>query len=166
MCLMGEALLSDSDCEIVEPQSLSFSRKRPVFCVENQEDMNYDGTPVKAPPASRWKIVPPTPQQSLQPSMEAMQLQMEVEDQENCSYGMEHGGEHGWTARDRVVIARMEQYLDKSDSLKVEVEEVELVLGPEDSEVDLRYILMNARRKERVAGSSIISAGQVRVSAW
>ena len=42
------------------------------FCVESQEDMTYDGTPVKAPPASRRKIMPPTPQQSLQPSIEAV----------------------------------------------------------------------------------------------
>ena len=66
--------------------------------------MNSDGTPVKAPPASRRKIKPPTPQQSPQPSIEAMQLQMEVEDQE---FAFE--GEYRWTARDRVVIARTEQ---------------------------------------------------------
>ena len=91
--------------------------------------------------------MPPAPQQSLQPSIEAMQLPMEEEDKENCSCLMEYGGEHRWTARDRVVIARMEQNLDQSDNLKVEVEELELLLGPEDSEVDLRYILMFARRK-------------------
>ena len=32
--------------------------------------------------------------------------------------------------------------------MKVEVEEVELLLGPEDSEVDLRHILMYARKKK------------------
>ena len=42
MVVIGRALLSNSDCEIVEPQSFSFSRKRQAFCVENQEDMNYD----------------------------------------------------------------------------------------------------------------------------
>ena len=57
--------------ETLEPQSSSFSRKRQALCVEKQEDMNYDGTPVKAPPASRRKIMPPTPRQSLQPSIEA-----------------------------------------------------------------------------------------------
>ena len=76
----------------------SLSRKRQAFGVESQEDMNYDETPVKAPPASRRKIVPPTPQQNPQPSIEAMQLQMEAEDQENCSCGMEYGGEHRWHA--------------------------------------------------------------------
>ena len=49
---MSEALLSDSDWEIVETQSFSFSRKRQAVCVENQEDMNYFGTRVKAPPPS------------------------------------------------------------------------------------------------------------------
>ena len=73
---------------------------------------------------------------------------MEVEHQENCSCGVEHGGEHGWTARDSAVIARVEQYLDESDSMKVEVEELELLLGPEDSEVNLRHILMYVRKKK------------------
>ena len=40
---------------------------------------------------------------------------MEVEDQEFA-----YEGEHWWTARDRVVFARMEQYLDRSESMKVE----------------------------------------------
>ena len=57
---------------------------------------------------------------------------MQVEDQENCSCGMEHGGEHRWTARDRVVVKRMEQYLDETDSRRVEVEELEHLLVPED----------------------------------
>ena len=34
---MTEALLSDSDWEIVEPQLFSFSTKRSVVRVENQE---------------------------------------------------------------------------------------------------------------------------------
>ena len=56
VAVMSEALLSDSGWEIVE-------------LGEIQEDMNYDGTPVKAPPTSRRKIMPPTPQQSLQSSI-------------------------------------------------------------------------------------------------
>ena len=84
LVVMSEALLSDFDCEIVEPQSSSLARKRQAFLVESQEDMNHHGTPVKALPASRRKILPPTQQQGQQPSIEAMQLQMEMEDQENC----------------------------------------------------------------------------------
>ena len=70
----------------------------------------------------------------------------------------------------RTVIAKMEQYLKESDNMKEEIEELELLLGPEDSEVDLRercttsgvgavsarsqevdirHIAMNARVKKR-----------------
>ena len=73
------------------------------------EEMNYDGTPVKAPQASSRKIMPPTTQQSLQPSIEVTQLQMEVDDEESGSCDMEYEGEY-----DRAVIARMEQYLNES----------------------------------------------------
>ena len=118
--------------------------------------MNYDGTPVKASPASRRKTVPPTPQQRVQPAMDAMQLQMEVGDQESCSCGMEYEGEHRWTARDRTVIARMEQYLNEKDHVKVEIEE--LLLGPEGSEVDLRQIPRYARRKKGGRISDIFSS--------
>ena len=72
-----------------------------------------------------------------------------MEDQEFAACGKEYGGEHSWTARDRVVIARMGQHVDRSESLKVEVEELEPLLGPEDSEVDIRHIAMNARSKKR-----------------
>ena len=47
----------------------------------------------------------------------------------------------------------MENYLDKSDELRVEdclkleIEELELLMGSENSEVNLRYILMNASRR-------------------
>ena len=87
--VLGVACPSDSDCGIVKPQFPSFSRKRQSFVVESQEDTNYDGTPVKAPPAPRRKIMPPTPQKSPQPSIEVTQLQMEVEDQEFAACGKE-----------------------------------------------------------------------------
>ena len=35
-----------------------------------------------------------------------------------------------------MVLARTKQYLEKSDRMKVEVEELEPLCGPEDSEVD------------------------------
>ena len=118
--------------------------------------MNYDGTLVKAPPASGRKMMPPTQQQSRQRSTEAMQLQMDVEDQENCSCGMEYGGEHRWTVRDGAGIARVLQYLDENDSMKVKVVESELLLAPEDSEVDLRQRRKKARGLE----------GSERVCSW
>ena len=89
VAVMSEALLSDFDWEFVEPPSSSFFKKRSAACVENQGSMSYEGTPVKAPPASRRKIMLPTPQQSLHSTIEAMQWQTEVEDQESCSYGKE-----------------------------------------------------------------------------
>ena len=59
--------LFDSDCEIVA-QTLSLSKRCEAFFAGSQEDMNFDGTLVKAPSASR-RIIQPTPQQSLQPSL-------------------------------------------------------------------------------------------------
>ena len=98
--------------------------------------MSYEGTPVKAPPTSGRRMMPPTPQQSSYSSIEAVQWQIEVEDQGS-----------GWNARDRTFIAQMEQYLNESDCMKLEMKELELLLGPEDSEVNLRRILRNASRR-------------------
>ena len=68
-------------------------------------------------------------------SIEAMQWQTEMEDQGS-----------GWNARARALSAKMEKYLNESDCMKLENEELELLLGPEDSEVNLRHILRNASR--------------------
>ena len=46
----------------------------------------------------------------------------------------------------------MEMFLDESDDMKVEIKALELLLGPEDREVNLRYILTNASRR----GSRIV----------
>ena len=81
--------------------------------------------------------MPPTPQQSSHSSMEAMQRQTET--------GVQGSS---WTARERSVIANMEQYLNESDCMKLEIEALELPLGPEDSEFNLRYILRNASRRD------------------
>ena len=79
--------------------------------------MNCDGTLARAPPASRRKIMPPTPQHSSCSSIETVQWQAEV-DQESGRYEKEFEGQHRWNARDRTVIARMEQYLNEKDSMK------------------------------------------------
>ena len=39
-----------------------------------------------------------------------------------------------WSTRRRTVIAGMENYLDKSDDMKLEIEELELLMDPEDSD--------------------------------
>ena len=90
--------------------------------------MSYEGTLVKAPLASRRKIIPPTPQQSSHSSTEAVQSQTEVKDQESGSYEKELESQHLWNARDGTVIARMEEYLNKSDSIKVEIVELQSLL--------------------------------------
>ena len=118
-----------------------------LFHVEDQEGVNCEGTPVKAPPASRRKIMPPTPQQSSYSSIETKQWQTEVEDQEIGRNEKEFEGQHRWNVRDRTVIARMEQYLNESDCMKLENEELELLLGPADSGVNLRDILRYASRR-------------------
>ena len=56
-------------------------------------------------------MMPPTPLQSSHSSYEERQWQVEVEDQI-------------WDARDRTVIVKTKQYLEESDSMKVEVEEL------------------------------------------
>ena len=38
----------------------------------------------------------------------------------------------GWNARERTIIARTKQFLERSFSVKVRVEELEGLLGPED----------------------------------
>ena len=73
VAVMCEGVSSDSDWEFVEPQSFSFSKKRSIVCVENQEDMGYERTPERAPPAARRRMMPPTPQQSSYSSIEGMQ---------------------------------------------------------------------------------------------
>ena len=44
----------------------------------------------------------------------------------------------GWNARERTIIARTKQHLERSSSVKVQVEEFEALLGPEDVDVDLK----------------------------
>ena len=84
----------DSDWELVQPQSSSLSKKRAYFWTVSQ----YESSPVQAPPQSS-RMMPPTPQQSSPSSIEERQWQIE-EDQI-------------WNARDRTVIAGMEQHLEK-----------------------------------------------------
>ena len=82
--------------------------------------------------------MPPTPLQNSYSSFEEEQGLFDVEDQT-------------WSARDRRVLARTKQYLEESKSLKVKVGEVESLLGPDDSDVDFRRILEEARDKKGCA---------------
>ena len=52
--------------------------------------------------------------------------------------------------------------MEESKSMKVEVEELESLLGPEDSEVDFRRILEEARNKQdRATFETFSSEGRV-----
>ena len=52
-----------SDWEFVEPQSFSSSTKRAHCGTDTQEEMRYEGSPVKAPPITRRRMTPPAPMQ-------------------------------------------------------------------------------------------------------
>ena len=121
-----------SDLEFVEPQSFSFSKKRARCCTVAQEEMRYEGSPVKAPSITRRRTTPRTPVQNSYTSFEREQGSYEEEGR-------------GWNARERTIIARTKQYLERSYSVKVRVEELEGVLGPEDVDVDFRRILKGTR---------------------
>ena len=71
---MCEGVSSDSEGEFVEKRSFSFSKKRS----ENQEEMSYEGSPVKSPPTSRRRMMPPTPQQSSHSSTDDSHWQEEL----------------------------------------------------------------------------------------
>ena len=100
-----EDVPSDSGWDFLWNRSLlSISKKRNFACVEGQEDMNYEGTPKKASPCPKRRMITPLPQQSSFSSMEE---------------------ESRWSARERTAFARMEQYVNNSDILKLEVAKVE-----------------------------------------
>ena len=61
---------SDSEWDSVERQSFSFSKKRNFARVEEQEDMNHEGTLVKAPLCPKRRMRTPLSEQSSFSSME------------------------------------------------------------------------------------------------
>ena len=50
-----------SDWGFVQPQSVSFSKKRALWYTSTQVEMRYEGSKVKAPPIARRRMTPPTP---------------------------------------------------------------------------------------------------------
>ena len=142
---MRGGVSSDSDGDVAEPQAFSFSEERSFVCAETQGEMSYEGSPVQAPPSTRRRVMPPTPQHISHSSTNESQWQADLEAQQSI-----------WSTRERKVMAGMENYLDEGADMKVEIEALELLIGPEDSEVCLRYILTHARR--RGAGFSRFSA--------
>ena len=72
----------------MEPQSFSFSKKRNFNCVEEQDDMNYEGTLViKAPRCAKRRIRTPLPEQSSFPSVEEGSPGSAQEEVGYCKYG-------------------------------------------------------------------------------
>ena len=89
--------------------------------------MNHEGTFVKAPPCPKRRMRTPLPQQSSFSSME---------EGSPCN------------AQERTAIAKMEQYVNNSDCVKMEIDEVEAYsLGLEYLDVDVKHILRNATRE-------------------
>ena len=119
-----------SDWDLVEPQSFSGT--------VTQKEMWSEEPQVKAPPISRRRVMPPTPLQNSYASFEEVQEHYEVEDQM-------------WSARERVVIAKAKRYLEESESVKVEIEELESQLGPDETHVDFRRIHEEARDEKGCA---------------
>ena len=78
--------------------------------------MNYEGTLVKAPPRPGRRMKTPLPQQSSFSSMEEGSL---------------------WSAQETTAIARMKQYVNNSDCIKL-VEDFSL--GPGYTDVDVKQI--------------------------
>ena len=83
-------------------------------------------------------MMPPTPLQNSYSALDEEHRHFEVEDQI-------------WSARDRTVTARTKQYMEESGSLKVEVEELESLLGPDDLDVDFRRTSEEARDEKGCA---------------
>ena len=77
-------------------------------------------------------MTPPTPLQNSYASFEGEQGSYEVQGR-------------GWSAKERTLMARTKQFLERSHSAKVQVGELEDLLGPEDVDVDFRRILKEAR---------------------
>ena len=107
--------------------------------------MRYESSQAKAPPQSRRRMGPPTPLQNSGSSFGEEQGRFEVVDQI-------------WSARERTIIARTKQYLEKRKSIKVNIDELETLLGPDDSDVDFRRILEEARDKKGCAIFETFSA--------
>ena len=103
----GSSLCADR--EFVEPQSFSFSILRAHCCTDTQEEMRYEGSPVKAPPITRRRMTPPAPMQNSCTSFE--------------------GAGKVRRGRQMMECERTKQFLGRSFSVKVRVEELERFAG-------------------------------------
>ena len=106
--------------------------ERNFACVEEQEDINCEGTLVKALPCPERMMKTPLPEQSSFSSM------------------LEGSP---WSAQERTTVARIEQYVNNSDCRKLDIDEVEEhSLGPEYSDVDVKHIFKKCgKRRQNIA---------------
>ena len=59
---------------------------------------------------------------------------------------VDSGADHWWAAVYQTVAKRMSDYLNKSEVLKVNAQELEFnVLAPNEPNIDIEYIVMQAR---------------------
>ena len=77
--------------------------------------MRCEGSAVKAHPLSRRRTTPPTPMHNSYTSFVRVHGRYEEEGR-------------GWNARERTIVARTKQYLERSFTVKVQVEALEAVL--------------------------------------
>ena len=55
-----------------------------------------------------------------------------------------------WSARERAAVARMEQYVNNSECIKLDIDEVEeCSLGPEWANVDVKKILKKGVKRRQ-----------------
>ena len=80
-----------SDVEFVEPQSFSFSKNRAHCSTDKQEEMRYEGSPVRALPLSGRMMTPPAPMQNSKTSNVRNHGRYEEEGR-------------GWNARETTII--------------------------------------------------------------
>ena len=95
--VLGEVSPSDSDCETVQPQSFSFSRKCQAFHMESQGDVNAVISPEDVQPLSRRR----TPD-------------------------VDCGVDQRWAAVYQSIARRMLSCLDNSEARKVDTKELDL----------------------------------------
>ena len=154
-CFLGRLLDNPEDLSDCEPDSCAHVRVVP------------DVTDVFVSPSSvvtelcDWEFVEPLSFFFLQTACtlwcryagrgEVLRLTSESTPVQNSytSFVRDHGRYEeegrGWNARERTIIARTKQFLERSFSVKVQVEAPEALLGPEDVDVDLRRILKEVR---------------------
>ena len=120
-----------SDWEFVEPQFFS-PKKRALCCTDKQDEMRYEGSPVKALPFSRRRMTSPAPLQNSYASFEGEQGSYEEEGR-------------GWNARERTIISRTTKFLERGYSVKARVVELQDLLGPQETKEGAKILRPSAR---------------------